>query len=176
MNGYNIWRMNAQVGTGQPLHYVSSFEADTMRAGLLARRKDLLGTENEAAMDKVYTAEAVAAIERDPMHYIRLSFFRTFQLLTNHGVKQTYGAALTMADHLALAQQVMYLVAGLLGLWMMRDKALIWGLAIALQVVGYSAMVAQMRYIIPVMPFFLAFGACATVRLLWAQHANGKPA
>lgn len=167
MNGYNIWRMNSQVGTDQALHYVSSFEADTLRAGLLTRRTDLTGTENEAAMDKVYYTEAMAAIKRDPFHYVRLSCFRSFQLFTNYGVKQTYGAALNMADHFALAQQLLYLALGFVGLWMTRGRSLIWVLAIALQVAGYSAMVAQMRYIIPVMPFILAFGAWATVRLGW---------
>ena len=172
MNGYNIWRMNAQVGTGQPLHYVSSFEADTLRTGLLARRTDLSGVENEAAMDKVYMAEAKAAIRRDPAHYLRLCAFRSLQLFTNLGVKQTYGASLSMADHVALAQQLVYLALGSIGMWMLRRKGLVWIMAIALQVAGYSAMVAQMRYIIPVMPFFLAFGAYVVAQLLAHERAT----
>ena len=43
-------------------------------------------------------------------------------------------------------------------------------LAIALQIAGYSAMVSQMRYIVPVMPFFLAFGAYAVSRVLWRDE------
>lgn len=171
MNGYNIWRMNMQVGTDQPLHYVSSFEADTLSKQLLARRTDLLGTENEAAMDKVYSAEAMSAIKSDPVHYVKLCAYRALQLFTNVGVKQTYGAALTMADYASLAQQLLYLGLGFTGLWMLRKKGLVWIMAIALQVAGYSAMVAQMRYIIPVMPFFLAFGACALSRLLWRERS-----
>ena len=171
MNGYNIWRMNTQVGTDEPLHYVSSFEADTLSKALLAKRTDLRGTENEAEMDKVYSTEAMAAIKSDPAHYVRLCAFRAFQLFTNHGVKQTYGAALTIADHAALAQQLLYLGLGFTGLWMLRKKGLVWILAIALQVAGYSAMVSQMRYLIPVMPFFLAFGAYAVSRLLWRKEA-----
>lgn len=172
MNGYNVWRMNAQVGTDQPLHYVSSFEADTLSKALLARRTDLTGTENEAAMDKVYGAEAKAAIQRDPGHYLRLCCYRSMQLFTNIGVKQTYGAALTMSDRVALVQQLLYLALGFAGMWMLRRKGTIWMVAIALQVAGYSAMVAQMRYIIPVMPFFLAFGAYAVTRALWNERST----
>jgi len=172
MNGYNVWRMNAQVGTDAPLHYVSSFEADTLRKALLARRSDLRGTENEAEMDKVYSSEAIAAIKSDPAHYVRLCGFRAFQLFTNVGVKQTYGASLTAADHAALIQQLLYLSLGFAGLWMLRHRGLVWALAIALQVAGYSAMVAQMRYLIPVMPLFLAFGAYALSRLLWPEEAT----
>lgn len=171
MNGYNVWRMNAQVGTDEPLHYVSSFEAETLRKALLARRTDLRGTENEAEMDKVYSAEAIEAIKSDPAHYLRLCGHRAFQLCTNVGVKRTYGAALTAGDHVALVQQLLYLALGLAGLWMLRRRGLVWALAIALQVVGYSAMVAQMRYIIPVMPFFLAFGAYAASRMIWREQA-----
>lgn len=167
MNGYNIWRMNSQVATDEPLHYVDSFEADTMSQRLLARRTDLTGTENEAAMDKVYSEEAMAAIKRDPVKYIRLCVYHAMQLFTNIGVKQTYGVALTMGDHLALLQQLFYLALGFIGAWAMRREGLIWILAIAVQAAGYSAMVAQMRYLIPVMPFFIAFAAHTLSRWLW---------
>jgi 4-amino-4-deoxy-L-arabinose transferase-like glycosyltransferase len=171
MNGYNVWRMNAQVGTDEPLHYVSSFEADTLSKALLARRTDLLGTEDEAGMDKVYGEEAIAAIKGDPVHYLRLCGYRAVQLFTNLGVKQTYGAALTMVDYASLIQQLLYVGLGAIGLWSLRRRASIWILAIALQVAGYSAMVAQMRYIIPVMPFFLAFAAYALSRMVWREQA-----
>lgn len=173
MNGYNIWRMNSQVATDEPLHYVDSFEADTMSRRLLARRTDLTGTENEAAMDKVYSEEAMAAIKSDPVKYARLCLYHAMQLFTNIGVKQTYGVALTMGDHLTLVQQLFYLALGFIGAWAMRREGLIWILAIAIQAAAYSAMVAQMRYLIPVMPFFIAFAAFALARWLWQGRAVG---
>lgn len=172
MNGYNIWRMNSQVGTDEPLHYVDSFEADTMSRRLLARRTDLTGTENEAAMDKVYSEEAMKAIKADPGKYLRLCCYHAMQLFTNIGVKQAYGVALTAGDKLGLVQQLFYLALGFVGMWMWRKKGLVWILAIAVQVAGYSAMVAQMRYLIPVMPFFLAFAALALSRLAWRQDGH----
>lgn len=159
MNGYNIWRMNSQIGTDEPLHYVDSFEADTMSHRLLAERKDLTGTENEAAMDKVYNEVGMAAIKSAPVKYLRMCCFRAALLFTNVTVKESYGASLTMGDHISLAQQFIYLALAFAGMWLMRKEGLVWILAIAVQVAGYCALVAQMRYIIPVMPFFIAFGA-----------------
>jgi 4-amino-4-deoxy-L-arabinose transferase-like glycosyltransferase len=164
MNGYNIWRMNSQVATDEPLHYVDSFEADTMSRVLLARRTDLTGNENEAAMDRVYTHEAMAAIKSNPVKYLRLCGYHALLLFTNMDVKQSYGVALTMGDRAAFVQQMFYLALGFLGMWSLRARGRVWILAIAVQVLGYSAMVAQMRYLIPVMPFFLVFGASAIIR------------
>ena len=171
MNGYNIWRMNSQVATDKPLHYVDSFEADTMSRRLITRRTDLTGNENEAAMDKVYSEEAMAAIKSHPVNYVRLCLYHAMQLFTNIGVKQSYGVALTMGDHLALVQQLLYLALGFVGAWALRRQGFIWILAIAVQVAGYSAMVAQMRYLIPVMPFVIAFAAVALSRWLWRGRA-----
>lgn len=170
MNGYNIWRMNSQVATDEPLHYVDSFEADTMSHRLLAERTDLTGSENEAAMDKVYSGIAMAAIKSDPVKYLRLCCFHTMQLTTNIGVKESYGVRLTLVDHVTLIQQLIYLTLGLLGAWMLRREGVVWILAIAVQVAGYSAMVAQMRYLIPVMPFVLAFAAHALAR--WTARSE----
>ena len=170
MNGYNIWRMNSQVGTDEPMHYVDSFEADTMSRRLLAKRTDLTGTENEAAMDKMYSEEAMKALKSDPAKYVRLCGYRAILLFTNMDVKQSYGVRLTIGDRIALVQQLIYVALGFLGMWMLRKRGVVWILAVAVQVAGYSAMVAQMRYLIPVMPFFLAFAAWALARRAWREE------
>lgn len=173
MNGYNVFRMNYQVGTSEPLHYVDSFEADTMLQRLLERHPELNGTENEAAMDRVYQAEGMAQIRRDPGKYLRLCAYRLFQLFTNIGVKTTYGVALNTTDHVMLAQQLIYLALAFTGMWWGHRQHWTWLLAIAVQVAGYTALVAQGRYLTPVMPLLIAFAALACQRLLWPQAGKG---
>lgn len=167
MNGYNVWRMSSLVGTDQPLHYVDSFEADTMSHELLARRTDLRGDENEAEMDRVYLEEGMKQVRKDPAKYVRLCGFRCMQLLTNIEVKSTYGVQLGLLDRISLAQQLLYLVLAAMGMWSLWRRQWTWIVAIAVQVAGYSALVAQWRYAIPIMPIFIAFAAAALARLLW---------
>jgi hypothetical protein len=148
------------------LHYVDSFEADTMQRDLLARHPELSGQENEAAMDKVYQAEGMAQIRKNPVKYLRLCAYRFFQLFTNIGVKTTYGVALNTTDHLMLVQQLVYLALAFVGIaWGFRAHWT-WLLAIGVQVAGYTALVAQGRYLIPVMPMLIAFAGLAVDRLM----------
>lgn len=166
MNGYNVFRMNYQVGTDEPLHYVDSFEADTMLHDLLARHPELTGEENEAAMDKVYQAEGMAQIRKAPLKYMRLCGYRFFQLFTNIGVKTTYGVELNTTDHVMLVQQLAYLALAFTGIaWGFRAHWP-WLLAIGVQVAGYTALVAQGRYLTPVMPLLIAFAGLALDRLI----------
>lgn len=172
MNGYNVFRMNYQVGTDEPIHYVDSFEADTMLHRLLERHPELSGTENEAAMDRVYQAEGMAQIKRNPIKYFQLCGYRLFQLFTNIGVKTTYGVALNTTDHVMLVQQLLYLALSFAGMWWGLRQHWPWLLAIGVQVAGYTALVAQGRYLTPVMPLIIAFAALACERLL----KQGEPA
>ncbi len=169
MNGYNFWRMNSQVGTAEDPHYVDSFEADTMMQKLLAKRTDLRGNENEAEMDHVYLEEGLSQVKKHPVKYVRLCGYRLVQLLTNWRVKETYGVRLTTIDHVMLAQQLFFLLLAGIGLRWRHPTRWIWLLAIGVQLAGYSAFVGQMRYVMPIMPFFLAFAALALSRLLWGQ-------
>lgn len=165
MNGYNVFRMSSQVGTDEPLHYVDSFEADTMSHRLLARRADLRGNENEAEMDKVYLEEGMSQVKKNPVKYLRLCGYRFMQLLTNIDVKATYGVKLGVIDRVSLAQQLLYLALAVVGMFLMRKEQWPWILAIGVQIAGYSALVAQWRYAIPIMPLFITFAAIAVVRL-----------
>lgn len=172
MNGYNVFRMNYQVGTDEPLHYVDSFEADTMQRDLLARHPELTGRENEAAMDKVYQAEGMAQIRKNPTKYLRLCGYRFFQLFTNIGVKTTYGVELNTTDHVMLVQQLIYLALAFIGIawgWRLHWP---WLLAIGVQVAGYTALVAQGRYLIPVMPLLIALAGLAVDRMLGRERTS----
>ncbi len=82
---------------------------------------------------------------------------------------ETYGVRLTMLDHVMPAQQLFYLLLAGIGLRSRHPTRWIWLLAIGVQLAGYSALVGQMRYVMPIMPFFLAFAALALSRLLWAE-------
>ena len=117
-------------------------------------------------MDKVYQAEGMAQIRKDPLKYLRLCGYRFFQLFTNIGVKTTYGVELNTTDHVMLVQQLAYLALAFTGIaWGFRAHWP-WLLAIGVQVAGYTALVAQGRYLTPVMPLLIAFAGLALDRLI----------
>lgn len=176
MNGYNVWRMSSQVGTDEPLHYVDSFEADTMSHELLARSTDLRGDENEAEMDRIYMEEGMRQVKKNPAKYLRLCAFRCMQLLTNVDVKSTYGIRLGLIDRVSLAQQLIFLALATVGMAFSWRRQWPWIAAIAVQVAGYSALVAQWRYAIPIMPLFIAFAATALARVIWRKARLGPNA
>lgn len=175
MNGYNVWRMNSLVGTSEPLHYVSSFEADSMSHQLLARRTDLRGDENEAEMDKVYLDEGMRQILRSPAKYLQLCAYRLFQLLTNVKVKSAYGVSPGPLDHIALLQQLIYLLLAGVGMMRWGRSQWPWVAAIAIQLAAYSALVAQWRYVFPIMPLFIAFAAAAAGQLIQGSGGRVQP-
>lgn len=170
MNGYNFWRMNQQSSMDVLPHYVASYEADSLSHELLAKRTDLKGTENEAEMDRVYMEEGMRSVKADPVGYVRLCSYRLLQLLTNFGVKSQYGLSAGLFDHAALGQQCVYLALAFLGIWRFRRDHWPWILGIVLQVAAYSAIVAQSRYLIPMMPFLISFAAVALAGMLWRKR------
>lgn len=155
MNGYNLFRNNYQVRDGQPPHYVAAIEAQEMMNALLARRTDLRGNENEAEMDRVYMEEGRKALAANPMGYVTLSLYRFIPLWTNWGVPQQYGRPVTLFDHAMLWQQLLLLALLIFGAWRAGPVAWPWLAAIVLQVLAYMAVVAQVRYLLPVMPLVI---------------------
>lgn len=155
MNGYNLFRNNYQVRDGQPPHYVAATEAQDMMNALLGRRTDLRGNENEAEMDRVYMEEGRKALAANPMGYVTLSLYRFIPLWTNWGVPQQYGRPVTLFDHAMLWQQLLLLVLLIFGAWRAGPVAWPWLAAIVLQVLAYMAVVAQVRYLLPVMPLVI---------------------
>ena len=71
--GYNLYRHNSSLLTDDYLRYVGPEEGARAVEALLARRRDLKGTENEAQMDAVYREEALRIISAAPIRYLRLS-------------------------------------------------------------------------------------------------------
>lgn len=170
MNGYNIWRNNHHLNTDNYLRYIDFLEADTLADELIARRPDLPARLNEAQMDTVYAHEGVRTLKAHPGRYVALSFWRLIPLWTNWGVNQAYHKPIDITDYIVVAQQLILLVLLVLGL-----RHLGWGhwplfAAIAVEVAAYTALVAQVRYLMPVMPLVIAF---AVAGLLKPRLATG---
>ena len=166
MNGYNVFRNSGIVATDDYLRYVGAPEAQRIVDDLMARRTDLRGNENEAEMDAVYMEEGVKALKAHPGRYVLLSLYRFVPLWTNLGVKKEYGRLFTLMDAAIVVQQVLLLPLFLFGWYKAGREAWPWALTTVLAVLAYMAVVAQVRYLIPVMPFVLALAAPVIARVL----------
>ncbi|MEO8589446.1 MAG: glycosyltransferase family 39 protein [Flavobacteriales bacterium] len=169
MNGYNLFRNNHQLASENYFRYVDFLEGDTVVDELVARRTDLPHVLNEAAMDTVYLHEGLRNLKAHPGRYVALSIWRLIPLWTNWGVNQAYHKPIDAIDYLVVVQQVVLLLLFLIGLRHM-DRSL-WPVlvAILLQVMAYAGLVAQVRYVVPIMPVVIAVAAAALLRL-----ASGK--
>lgn len=166
MNGYNLWRNSVQVADGRPPQYIGAPEAQRMIADFIARHPGLRGDENEGEMDAVYMAEGKAAILAHPGRYALLSLYRFIPLWTNIGVPEQYDWQVTVFDHAIAVQQIVLLVLLLAGWWVLRRHAHAWLVTIGLQVALYMAVVAQVRYLLPVLPLIIVLAAIGLDRWL----------
>jgi hypothetical protein len=89
--GYNLYRMNYMIGTGDYFRHVGGAEGLAATQALLTRRTDLMGVENEAQMDLIYRDEAIAVIRTHPKQYLLLSAYRFLPLWFNWGYPEAYG-------------------------------------------------------------------------------------
>ena len=110
-------------------------------------------------MDRTYMADGKLAVTENPLGYARLSLYRFVPLWTNHGVPEQYDRALTFFDHAMLVQQVVLLALMVLGVWWHRTWSVPWLVTIALQVLFYMLVVAQVRYLVPVLPLVMVLAA-----------------
>lgn len=159
MNGYNLFRNSYQVFDHQPPHYVGASEAQVMLDNLLHRHPELRGDEGEAEMDRVYMAEGKLAVQENPLGFAKLVLYRFVPLWTNHGVPEQYGRVVTRFDRAMLVQQVVVLLLLVLGAFLHRAWAGPWLVTIAVQVVLYMLVVAQVRYLLPVLPLVMTLAA-----------------
>ncbi len=173
LTGYNILRHNDQVRDKRPYHYVNEEEARPVVYAALARHTELAGDENEAQVDRIYKAEGMAVIKANKVRYAGLAAYRILPLWFNHGVNEAYGKPVGLMDRVVALQQAMLLVLALVGCWRMPRRG--WPLAMAVVVLclAYLAIVARLRYVIPVMPVVVLFAAAALGRLVAGSRKQG---
>lgn len=164
--GYNMYRHNYMITGDNYFRYVGGAEGLKAMDALLARRTDLLGTENEAQMDIVYRQEALKIISAHPVQYILLSAFRFFPLWFNLTYYEAYNLPVPHEDYWIMILQGMLLVLVLLGLrGNLKRSWPLWSSVAALSLI-YMAVDAQLLYLIPVMPLAISLSGASLGSIL----------
>ena len=161
--GYNLYRHNYIVAKDVPPHYVGPDEAWTQVQELVARRPELQTPINEAQVDAVFRDEAVQLILAHPLSYVRLSLYRIIPLWFNVGVREQYNEQMSVSDYLTVLQQIVLLIAFVLGLRLKNDQLRLFGLSILVYCFSYLAIDSQLRYLVPLMPIVIVIGAIGII-------------
>jgi 4-amino-4-deoxy-L-arabinose transferase-like glycosyltransferase len=168
LSGYYLYRQNHQLASDNYLRFVSGGEFVPVIQDMIRRRPDLTGSENEAAMDVVYRREALSAIQTHPLRYLKLSAYRFLMLWFDWGVKQVYRQQPTIGDYATMLQHGLLLVGGAVGLRLRWRRGWPLGLSVAVFSLVYMAVMAQMLYIVAVVPLLVALSAIACAEI-WAR-------
>lgn len=161
LSGYYLYRQNHMLPSDKYLRFVSGGEFVPVLHQMIARRPDLRGTENEAAMSQVYREEALRIIRAEPLRYVVLSAYRFLILWFNWGVKGAYGQQDTPGDYLTMIQHALLLAGGAVGLRGRWRRA--WPLAASVAALSllYMAVMALVTYVVAVVPLLVALSAIA---------------
>jgi hypothetical protein len=175
LTGYNLYRNNYMLATDNYLRFVGPDEGEAAIKALIAQRPDLRGTENEAQMEAVYRTEALHLIAANPVQYALLSVYRFLPLWFNWQFREAYGEHSRAVDYVMMAQQAFLLITALLGLrgngsqaWPLAAGAVFFSLA-------HMAVVAQMRFVIPVMPMVTSLSAAGILQWVQLRRVNQAP-
>ena len=161
--GYNLYRHNAVIQTDDYLRYVGPEEAEAEVKALLARRPNLLGTEDEAQMDRFYRGEALDIITTYPFRYLRLSAYRFFALWFDWGIPEAYGERRSGWDQVMVLQQALLLVAAVVGARKTGPRGGLLAAGILLVVLLHLGVNGRLRFLQVVMPVTVALGAIGVV-------------
>jgi hypothetical protein len=163
--GYNIYRHNYMLGTNDYFRNVGNDEGWNAIQSLVARRTDLLGTENEAQMDLIYRAEGLKIIAANPVHYVLLSGYRFFMLWFDWRVSEAFGYPMGIVDYATVVLQAILLLFAILGLKNnLRQTWPLWA-SLVMVSMAYMAVDSRMHYTIPVMPLVISLSAAGVVQL-----------
>lgn len=167
LTGYVLYRQNYMLGDAGYLRIVGADEALSMMTTFLARHPELGPATTELQMSKTFTAEAVKIISAHPMQYVGLSLYRFLPLWFNWGVDEAYGNQPPLLAYLLMIEQALLLAAALLGAWLTGKRS--WPLwsSIGIVTLAYMAVNAQLRYLIPVLPFVVSLAAIGITTLLF---------
>lgn len=177
LTGYNLYRENYMLPSDHYLRFVAGEEGGRALTALLAKHwKDLKGTEDEMEMDAIYRKEALSIIRHWPLRYALLSAYRFLLLWFGWGYLEAYGAHPLIADYLVMAAQGIFLLLALGGIYVLRRKA--WPLFVSVAGVCllYMAVIAQLRFLVPVMPLVMVLSAASLAFLFSGLPGGFGPA
>ncbi len=162
--GYNIYRHNYALGSNDYFHYVGNNEGWAAIQGLVVRRGDLLGTENETQMDAVYRQEGLKIIAAHPVQYVLLTGYRFFMLWFDWRVSEGFGYLMGPIEYMLMAVQALLLALAWLGL--RTNSRRTWPLWASLIMVtlAYMAVDSRMFYTGPVMPLVISMSAAGLIQ------------
>jgi len=172
LSGYNLYRHNYMLGSDNFSRYIAGEEAHQAIQDLLARQPALLGTENEAQMDRVYIGAALKVITAHPLRYIALSLWRFLPLWFDWQIDEAYGTRTPHLDYYEMAVQGLFLVTALIAIrknW--QHSWPLWS-SIAIYCLSYMAVVGQLRYLIVVTPLTISLSAIGCWQVLDASFTK----
>ncbi len=189
LGGYNLYRHNHILEDRNYFRYVYHPEMIAATALLVEGRDDLRGDENELEMDRVYRQEAIEIIKAHPLRYLALSLYRFIPLYTNYGVDDESlspmaWSAIGLENILLLAlaaaavvrrrvwPRTLVVPAAVMAARMTAAVSLVPAALIVYFTLGHMLVVARMRFIVPVMPFVIAFAADQCV--YWAMRLRAR--
>jgi 4-amino-4-deoxy-L-arabinose transferase-like glycosyltransferase len=157
--GYNLYRHNEPLnrGTyleeGQQKHDLTLIKIKNVLRERGIAYEDL----NEAQFDRLLKQEAMEIIMAHKVRYFRLSLERALWLFSSNGRETRAEVLMVMVLIFVSAAYGLYLYTKQYGYF----EALLPGVVVILWIFVHSLLVAQLRYLIPIMPvacFFVAFG------------------
>jgi hypothetical protein len=165
LSGYYLYRQNHTLSTTDYLRFVSGGEFLPVLQEMISHRSDLTGQENEAQMNQVYLGEALQVIKAHPLRYLALSAYRFNMLWFNWKVNEVYGKQDTLGDHIMAIQNLFLLIGGFIGLRGRLKQ--VWPLIVTVISFSliYMAVMAQIAYIVPVVPPLIVLSAIAIMQL-----------
>ena len=164
--GYNLYRHNYMIDTNNYFRHVGGQEGLAATNGLLSRRTDLVGVENEAQMDLIYREAAIELIRAHPLRYVLLSAYRFLPLWFNWGYPEAYAREPSPTDYAIMGYQGILLMLAVPGLYRSVWRTWpLWGSILAVSLI-YMAVDSRLLYITPVMPLVISLSAGGGMQLL----------
>ena len=165
LSGYYLYRQSYHLPTDDYLRFVSGGEFESVIAGMISRRPELTGSENEAQMNEIYLQEGLQIIRENRLRYLALSAYRFVMLWFNWEVNEVYDKPNAAGDIIMGTQHLFLLVVGMIGLRGRFGQTWPLLLSIGSFTAVCMAVMAHLPYIVPVVPGLVALSAIALTQL-----------
>lgn len=169
LGGYNLYRHNEPLSRETYLEEAQQrHDATVFKIKTFLNRQDIAYEDlNDAQLDELLKQEALKIIRTHPVRYLRLSLERARWLFSSNG-RQTYPTVLViMLLIFACTAYGLYWHSMQQG----NFEAALFSILIVMWVLVHSLLVAQLRYLIPIMPLVSLFAAIGFAELA-ARNVN----
>ena len=157
--GYNLYRQNYLLPRDSYLRFVAGREAAQAVREVQLRQIAVEESKNEVLVEDVYRQDAMRIIRKWPSRYLLLSGYRFLLLWFGWNYLQAYGSTPHLADYLLMVEQAFLLVLAVIGAFKLGRKTWPLSLSIGAICLVHMAVIAQLRYLVPVMPLAMVLSA-----------------